>query len=203
MSCCCAHGRAPLAAEKIEAVLDSAATTLGVPCVLEEHELLRWLAKDLIAARAEIRRIEARIAERVAADRTLPALPAILGTVTAAVLLASLGSPSGYPSAAGYCKALGLNLKEHSSGKHKGKLAITKRGPAVGRFYLYFAALRLLACEPLAARWFKAKTARPGAVPAKQVVELMRRLAKGIWHHVHGDPFRVEKLFDARAVLGA
>ena len=34
-------GRAGLGEEKIEAVLGSAADTLGVPCVLEERELLR------------------------------------------------------------------------------------------------------------------------------------------------------------------
>jgi transposase len=66
---------------------------------------------------------------------------------------------------------------------------ITKRGPAVARFYLYFAALRLIAQEPLVARWFAAKTARPGALKGKQVVELMRRLSKALWHQARGRPF--------------
>ncbi|NEX20999.1 IS110 family transposase [Thiorhodococcus mannitoliphagus] len=59
-------------------------------------------------------------------------------------------------------QALGLNLKEHSSGTHQGRLAITKRGPSVARFYRYFAALRLIAHDPLVRRWFQVKTAHLG-----------------------------------------
>jgi transposase len=196
-------GRAGLSEEKIEAVLASAGQSLGVPCVLEERELLRWQAKALCEVEGEIRAIEGRIEETLAKAEDLPALPKVLGRVSAAVLLAALGSPGDYPSAASYCKAMGLNLKERSSGTHKGRLAITKRGPPAVRFYLYFAALRLIAHEPLVARWFAHKGARPGACAGKQVVELMRRLAKAIWHHVHGHPFRVEKLFDASALPAA
>jgi transposase len=196
-------GRAGLGEEKIEAVLGSAADTLGVPCVLEERELLRWQAKALIETHGEIDRIERRIAETLGRDAELAALPKSLGRVTGAVLWATVGSPAQYPNAASYCKALGLNLKEHSSGTHAGRVAITKRGPPLARFYLYFAALRLIAQEPLVARWFTRKSARPGALKGKQVVELMRRMAKGLWHHVHGQPFRIDKLFNSSVSLGA
>jgi transposase len=196
-------GRSKLGEETIEAVLASAATTLGVPCILEERELLRWHAKALVEIHQERERIEQRIKETLEKSDDLPAMPKLLGQVTGAVLLASVGSPSGYANAESYCKALGLNLKERSSGKHKGRLEITKRGPAVARYYLYFAALRLIAREPLVAQWFQRKTSKPGAVKGKQVVELMRKLAKGLWHHVHGRPFEVEKLFNIKAVAGA
>jgi len=148
-------------------------------------------------------RLERRIAETLGKDDALAALPKPLGRVTGAVLWATVGSPADYPNAASYCKALGLNLKEHSSGTHAGRVAITKRGPPLARFYLYFAALRLIAQEPLVARWFTRKSARPGALKGKQVVELMRRMAKGLWHHVHGQPFRIEKLFNSSVRLGA
>jgi transposase len=171
--------------------------------VLEERALLRWHAQTLVDLHDQRRRIEQRIADTQARAGVLPELPEQLGRVTAAVLLASVGSPTRYPSAASYCKALGLNLKERSSGTHKGRLEITKRGPGLARHYLYFAALRLIVREPLVARWFTLKTARPGAVKGKQVIELMRKLAKGLWHHVHGHPFRVERLFNLRAIAGA
>jgi transposase len=60
------------------------------------------------------------------------------------VLGATVGTPVDYPNPHSYLKALGLNLKERSSGKHKGQLKITKRGPGEARKYLYFAALRWL-----------------------------------------------------------
>jgi transposase len=196
-------GRAGLAEEKIAAVLQSAGTTLGLPCVLEERQRLRWEAKRLLATGEELRRIERLVEAAVGEDALLESMAPVVGPVTGAVLVAAVGSPASYPDPASYLKALGLNLKERSSGKHKGRLKITKRGPSVARFYLYFAALRLIAKEPTVACWFKAKTQRPGAVKGKQVVELMRRLAQALWHQARGRPFRAERLFDQHAVAGA
>jgi transposase len=196
-------GGAWLAEEKIDAVLRSAGATLGLPCVLEERQLLRWEAKRLIAAGEELRRVERLIEQAVGEDALLKRLAPAVGKVTSAVLVAAVGNPSSYPDAASYRKAFGLNLAERSSGKHKGKLKIAKRGPSVARFYLYFAALRLIAREPMVARWFAAKTKRPGAIAGKQVVELMRKLVGALWHHAHGRPFQVEKLFNLSAVAGA
>lgn len=184
-----------LSEESIEAILDSAGTTLGVPCVLEEREHLRQLANELVDVAKRLKRLEEAIKQQVGEDEQMRDLAPILGHTTTLVLFALFGSPEQYPNAHSYCKAMGLNLKEHSSGKHKGKLAITKRGPSLGRFYLYFAALRLIARDARVARWFQAKTQRPGAIKGKQVVELMRRIAKGIWHHAQGRTFSPEKLF--------
>lgn len=184
-----------LSEESIEAIIDSAGTTLGVPCVVEERQHLRQLANELVDIGTRLKRLEKAIRQQVTEDERMRDLAPILGYTTTLVLFALFGSPANYPSAHSYCKAMGLNLKEHSSGKHKGKLAITKRGPSLGRFYLYFAALRLIARDARVARWFQAKTQRPGAIKGKQVVELMRRIAKGIWHHAQGRPFSPEKLF--------
>lgn len=63
--------------------------------------------------------------------------------------------------------------------------------------------MRLIGGDPAVGRWFKAKTQRPGAVKMKQVVELMRKLAKAIWHHAHGRPFDTAKLFNLKLVEGA
>lgn len=189
--------------EKIEAIIASAGSTLGVPCVLEEREHLRQVANELHALDERIARLQAAIKQESVPDGPLGDLVPTLGAATTLALLALFGSPSDYPSAHSYCKAMGLNLKEHSSGQHQGRLAITKRGPSLGRFYLYFAALRLIAREPVVGRWFRAKTQRPGAIKGKQVVELMRRIAKGIWHHGQGRRFRIESLFgpDAPGVV--
>ena len=70
------------------------------------------------------------------------------------------------------------------------------------RFYLYFAALRLIQADPLVQRWYQAKTQRPGAIKKKTVIELMRKLAKAVWHIAKGEVYRVEKLFNLKAVVG-
>jgi transposase len=196
-------GRASLGEETLNALLDSAATTLGLPAVPEEEALLRWQAQGLIETHRALRAIERTIERTVEADAAIKPMAEVVGRVTSAVLVASQGSPLDYPDAHTYCKALGLNLKEHSSGTHRGRLAISKRGPSVARFYLYYAALRLIAQEPVVARWFQIKTARPGAVKGKQVVELMRKLAKALWHQARGQRFSPDQLFNLAAVAGA
>ena len=192
--------RGGLHLDKIEQLLRSAGQTLGVPCIAEESEGLQWLAERSLATHEQVRIIEREIEQQVGKNEVLTNTAKIVGKVTSAVLLAALGDPRGYLNADGYCKGMGLNLKERSSGKHKGRLKITKRGPSIARFYLYFAALRLIAKEPLVKRWFKAKTSRPGAIKLKTVIELMRKLAKGLWHSAQGEEFRIDKLFNLEVV---
>jgi len=196
-------GRPGLSEEKIQGVLESAHASLGVPCLAPERELLQWLGTEALAASKEVRQVEREIACRVAHDPLLLVMAALIGKVSAAVLVAAVGSPLDYPDAASYLKALGLNLKERSSGKHKGRLKITKRGPSLARFYLYFAALRLLARDPLVKQWFKNKTNRPGALKNKTVIELMRKLAKALWHIARGAVFDPNKLFNLKALASA
>jgi transposase len=163
---------------------------------------LQWLAADSNATRGELRAIEQEIEQQVAASVVPARLSGIIGKVSAAVLVAALGEPQTYPDAASYTKAMGLNLKERSSGKHKGQLKITKRGPCVVRFYLYFAALRLIARDPEVRRWYDRQSARPGALKGKTIVALMRKLAQALWHVGRGATFETKRLF-APAPLGA
>ena len=196
-------GRSGLSEEKLQQLLASARHSVGVPCLDAERELLQWLAADITEARKRLREIEREVKRRVEHTPALSRMAGVIGKVSAAVLLASLGSPRAYPDAASYLKAMGLNLKERSSGKHKGQLKITKRGPSVARYYLYFAALRLLACEPVVKRWYTLKTHRPGAVKNKTIIELMRKLAKALWHMARGELFDADKLFNLKAVASA
>ena len=192
-----------LSQNKIKQLLRSTGETLGVPCLREENELLQWLAKDLLATHEQVRCFERKIEQQVSDNDLLLGMAAVVGKVTSAILLTTLGDPRSYPDAASYCKGMGLNLKERSSGKHKGQLKLTKRGPSVARFYLYFAALRLIGKDPLVKRWFEAKTKRAGAIKTKTVIELMRKLAKGLWHSARGESFEVDKLFNLKLVENA
>jgi hypothetical protein len=65
----------------------------------------------------------------------------------------------------------------------------------VARFYLYFAALRLIARDPEVRRWYDRQSARPGALKGKTVVALMRKLAHALWHVGRGATFEVKRLF--------
>jgi hypothetical protein len=96
-------------------------------------------------------------------------------------------------------KGLGLNLKEKSSGKHKGQLKITKRGPGDCRYYLYLAALRLIRHDQVVGKWYERKVTRDGGkAKNKAVVAVMRKLAKALWHVARGAVFDSRLLFDVR-----
>jgi transposase len=194
------NGRGLLGAETIGKVLDSAKDTLGVPCTEGERHLLQVLAEELLRTHRQIKRIETQIEQEVQTDTQLTRLAAVTGKTTALALEAALGSPLDYPNPGSYLKAMGLNLKERSSGKHKGQLKITKRGPSIVRKYHYFTALRWLYQDPLIARWYRNKVRRDGELKGKAIVAVMRKLALSLWHIARGEVFDSRKLFNVRAL---
>lgn len=193
-------GRSGLKAETRERLLASAETTIGVACEPAERHLLRALAQDLLAQRRAIRELEQHLEARLAQDELLVGLQAAVGRATAVVLLAEVGSPRDYPSSAHFLKAVGLNLKERSSGKHQGQLKITKRGPAVARYYLYWAVLRQMKTSPVVRAWCEAKAGRDGGGKSKAIIAVMRKLVRALWHVGHGAVFDPNRLFNAAAL---
>jgi transposase len=109
-----------------------------------------------------------------------------------------LGDPANYHCGDAYRKAMGLNLKERSSGKYEGKLKITKRGPSMARRWMFFAAMRILQKPPVR-RWFEAKKRKDGDRGLGAVVAVMRKLAPAL-HAVgaRGEKFSLERLFPGR-----
>lgn len=189
-------GGPQLAAEKITAVLDSAESTLGVPCLEAERIHLQVVAGQAVHFRKCAKGVQQRLEARCEKDPATQGLAAAIGRKSAAVLFALLGAPKRYPNAGSYLKALGLNLTERSSGKKKGALRLAKRGSGTARRYLYLAALRLIARERSVKRWYEAKVARDGGVRIKGVVAVMRKLAKGLWHVGQGAAFDPGRLFN-------
>ena len=124
----------------------------------------------------------------------------VVGVPTAYVLWACLGDPRRYDSAAAYRKAMGLNLKERSSGAYQGKLRISKRGQPLVRQWLYFAALRLAQQEPVLS-WFQAKKTAEDRGGRHAAVAVMRKLALGLYQVARSaEPFDVGRLFTAEKV---
>lgn len=195
----CSRGR--LSAQTIANVVSSARGSLGVPMLPQERKLLSELARQMIGLRAEIDRVEEEIAELAQGHEEIRHLSATIGKVTAVVLVSMLGSATSYPSAGAYVKAMGLNLKESSSGQTKKPgtgLHITKRGPGLVRRYLFMAVLRLVQKDPIAKAWYERRGAYGRNEKLKAVVAMMRKLARGLWHVGRGAQFDAAKLFDTR-----
>ena len=116
----------------------------------------------------------------------------LIGLVTTAVLLSCHLDPRKFYCPRAFQKAMGLNLKEKSSGRHIGQLKLTKRGSSLARRYLYFATLRLLNNNPVIKAWYDKKV-DPRA-KKKTVIALMRKLAKALWYVARGEIFDAIKL---------
>gem|GEM_PF-4340178 len=84
----------------------------------------------------------------VKAEPGLKEMGLTIGIVTTAIVIGLHSDPRHFGCARSYLKALGLNLKKNSGQDH-GKLKLTKRGSALARKYLYFAALRLIKSDPV------------------------------------------------------
>ena len=185
---------------KVEAVLRSAARTVGVPQIDEEVALMRAVSAEARRERKLARDARKRVRELGAAHDATHAMQPVIGKATAAVLVATAGDPRQYDSAKAYLKALGLNLRVvHDSGTKKSGLHISKRGSGTARMYLYLAALRHIKGTPVVRAWFRKKVDRDGGqAKSKAVIAVVRKLVMALWHVARGARFEPTRLYDVR-----
>jgi transposase len=189
-------GGAMLKEEKIKAVLKSAAISLGVKCIEAEREQVQELCQELRRLQKLQLRARSRVEARTKDIDGVKEMTPVIGKVTAAVLYVTIGNMDKYDNTGSVVKTLGLNLKERSSGKHKGQLRITKRGSGTVRKYLYMAVLRLVKSNAIIKAWYHKKIIRDGGLKMKALVAIMRKLAGALWHVGKGAKFDASLLFD-------
>jgi len=184
-----------MSSETVNAVLQSASTSVGLRLLEQELAGLMTLAAEAHRALREFKKAKG-VVERLSTSSAAQRLAATTGKTTAAVLVADVGDPLDYPSTRAYLKAYGLNLKEKSSGKQKGQLSITKRGPSRARQYLWLAVVRWLQKDAVAKAWYEQKIKRDGGRRAAGVTALMRKYAQALFHVARGVALDSTKLFD-------
>jgi transposase len=183
--------------EKIAVVIQSAVNTLGQPYIDAERRYLQALTAEMRHSRQQQKEVKDILEATVKADTGLSKLASVIGLITTAVLLSCRLDPRNFRNARSFQKALGLNLKEKSSGRDVGRLKITKRGCSMARRYLYFAALRLINNDPVVKAWYQKKV--DTRAKNKTVIALMRKLAKALWHVARGERFDATKLLSVTA----
>jgi transposase len=180
---------------KIGAVIESARTTIGVPMEPSAMVLVQKCADQALCARQEIREAKKKLEALGKADKVIQSMAEVVGVTTACVLRVTVGNPQDFHCGQAYRKAMGLNLKEQSSGKHQGKLKITKRGPSLARRWLFFAALRIVQQSPVR-KWYEAKKAKDQDRGIGAVVAVMRKLCLALYSvAVRGEAFSLDRLF--------
>ena len=189
-------GGSGLKEDKIKAVLESAPISIGVKCIEAEREQVRTLCHEIRRLQKSRNQARSQVEEMTQNIDCVKTMCPVIGKVTAAVIYMTLGNMEGYDNAGSVAKSLGLNLKERSSGKHKGQLRITKRGSGSARMYLYMAVLRLIKNNTIIKAWYQKKIIRDGGLKMKALVAIMRKLAGALWHVGKGAKFDASLLFD-------
>jgi transposase len=197
-----AAAKAGLSADRIEEVIGASTQSLGVAMTSAERVLLRELVDEIQRLSRKVEEIDKQIASWVASDHVMKLMAGVIGPAATAALMAYVGAPSEYASAAAYEKACGLNLKVRSSGKDEGRLRITKRGPPRVRQLLYLAALRCCESNETVRAWYQQRGSYKADIKIKAVVAVMRKLVRALWcmgHDVeHAKAFDSHLLFDIR-----
>jgi transposase len=184
-----------LAAEKIEALLAGARSSVGVRPGAWEIRQIRDYAGQALEARRQGQRGERRLRALGRGHAVLEAQGKVVGLPTACVLWVCTGDPREFHAAGAYRKAMGLNLAERSSGTYQGQLRISKRGNPRSRQWLYFAVLRLVQTCGVR-RWYEAKKAQNPQAAKRALVAVMRKLALALYQvGVQGEAFDARRLF--------
>lgn len=193
-------GRRLMTSEKIVTLLESARTTLGVRLTVAEEEYVKQCAQAACEAGQAVKKAQKQLEALSRGHAVIERMAESVGRNTACVLFVMLGDPHEYHCGAAYRKAMGLNLKERSSGKHQGQLKITKRGPSLVRRWLYFAALRWVQKGPIRT-WFEAKKKKDKDRGLGGIVAVMRKLALAVHATVINDePFLISRLFPGKPI---
>jgi transposase len=182
----------------IEEIVSSSAQTFGARQNAYDVKRVQEAAALALAALREKQAARVRLEELAEGNETLRRQAAVVGSVTACVAWVAIGDPRDYACGAAYRKAMGLNLKERSSGQYQGQLKISKRGPSIVRRWLYFAALRTVQ-KPAARDWYKAKKARDKGRGKGALVAVMRKLSLAMYAvSALGESYEPKRLFPGR-----
>ncbi len=186
---------------KIANIIKSSQRTIGLPMTAGEASELKSHAARTLALYREIKAVKKKVEELSQNHESTRNISKVVGRSTAAVMVTFSGDPRQYGSGSQWLKSFGLNLKEKSSGKYKGRLMITRRGSGRSRRWLYFAALRLIRKDEAVKSWYAKKVARDGGIKMKAIIGIMRKLVKALWHVARGIDFDSSRMFD-RSHLG-
>jgi transposase len=189
--------RSRLSEQAVEGVIAGAGATVGVPMVPEEEQLVRTLARQLIAAGQSTDELDEQMRDVGKEDEGFGRLSSWMGTYTAAVIITRV-DPRQYTSARQLEKACGLNLRVKSSGEKAGRITITKRGSGLVRQALYLFALRMLKGSAAVRAWYQRRRGYTEESKQRAVVAVMRKLVRAMFHIARGDAFDASKLFDLR-----
>jgi transposase len=140
-----------------------------------------------------------RYLDQIPYSRVILSLKGI-GPVTAAGLIGEVGDFTKFSTISEVMKLAGLDLYEVSSGKHRGKLRISKRGRPLIRKLLYLAALSTIRTGGVMHEWYQRALGR-GMIKMKALVAVSRKLLGIIFALVRDHSVYVENYTKQKPIL--
>lgn len=132
--------------KRAQTLVEAAQSSIGMPGGNCARMDLRLLLEDYFTKKEQLERITAVLQEETLKVPNVEKLLTIkgIGIITVAGFLAEVGDIGRFQSPKQIQKLAGLEPKENSSGKHKGRTSISKRGRRKLRRLLFQAALPLI-----------------------------------------------------------
>ena len=185
-----------LAVKKLERLYVLAGSTVGVPVARGAYSSgIRNTAGRILTLQEERLRVEKQMEDLLAEvheSRFLLSLKGV-GVVSAAVILGETGGLSRYTSSREVLKLAGLNLFEISSGTHRGRVRISKRGRPLLRHILFIlATVQAKEGMPLNGE-YRALLERK-MPPVKALIALSRKLVRLLFALVRDERCYTEKI---------
>jgi len=170
--------RGKLKPDRARALFEAADATVGVRDGRNSMLLeIRLILETIASYNRFIDGLEAEMVrhlEQIPYSRVILSLKGI-GSVTAAGLIGEVGDFIMFGTISEMMKLAGLDLYEVSSGKHRGKLRISKRGRPLIRKLLYLAALSAVRKGGVMHEWYQRALGR-GMMKTKALVAVSRKL---------------------------
>jgi transposase len=168
---------------RAEALYEGACQSAGIS---EGKESIILEIQQILAAIESTERFTGEVEKRIAQSlKLIPYSEYILSLkgiaeVTAAGIIGEVGDFTMFDTVAEVTKLAGLDLFEISSGKHKGKRRISKRGRPLLRKILYYAALNVVRKGGALQETYRCYTQR-GMVKTKALIAVARKLLRIIF----------------------
>ena len=195
--------RGKLREDRARALFEAASESVGVQegrssMLLEIRMMLETIASyDRFIDGLEAEMV--RHLEQIPYSRVILSLKGI-GPVTAAGLIGEVGDFTKFGTISEVMKLAGLDLYEVSSGKHRGKHRISKRGRPLIRKLLYFAALSAVRKGGTMHEWYQRAMGR-GMIKTKALVAVSRKLLGIIFALVRNHSVYVENYMKTKPML--
>lgn len=170
--------RGKLGKERARALFEAANESVGVregrSSMLLEIKMMLDMIKSYDKFIAQVEMEMERYLDMIPYSRFILSIKGI-GLVTAAGLIGEVGDFTKFSTISEILKLAGLDLYEVSSGRHRGKLRISKRGRSLMRKLLYFASLGAVRKGGVMHAWYQSAIGR-GMIRTKALVAVSRKL---------------------------